>query len=49
MNELQKRFKEEYKVRKWDQLSVQWTDAEEQKLRASLQTARSGVGFMVVK
>jgi len=49
MNELQKRFKEEYKVRKWDQLSVQWTDAEEQKLRASLQTARSGVGFMIVK
>ncbi|KAF8533082.1 hypothetical protein BDD12DRAFT_810460 [Trichophaea hybrida] len=49
MNDLQRRFKEEYKVRKWDELSVQWTDAEEQKLRDSLRTARSGVGFMVVK
>lgn len=49
MEEVQKRFKEEYKVKKWDELSVQWTDTEEQKLREEFKEARRGVGFMVVK
>jgi RNA exonuclease 1 len=49
MNELHRRFKEEYKVRKWDEIGVKWTDDEEQGLRRSLKVARRGVGFMVVK
>ncbi|KAK6437404.1 hypothetical protein LTR95_006400 [Oleoguttula sp. CCFEE 5521] len=49
MQELQKQFKEEYKVKKWDDLSVRWTDVEEQKLREAAAEARRGVGFLVVK
>jgi RNA exonuclease 1 len=49
MNELHRRFKEEYKVRRWDEVGVKWTDDEEQGLRRSLKAARRGVGFMVVK
>lgn len=49
MNDLQRRFKEEYKTRKWDEIGVKWTDSEEQELKKSLQTARNGVGFLVVK
>ncbi|EME48943.1 hypothetical protein DOTSEDRAFT_84444 [Dothistroma septosporum NZE10] len=49
MQALQQKFKEEYRVKKWDQLSVQWTDVEEQKLRKSCELARRGVGFLAVK
>jgi RNA exonuclease 1 len=43
------KFKQEFKVKKWDQLSVQWTDVEEQKLRKACEKARRGVGFIAVK
>lgn len=46
---MQKRFKEEYKVKKWDELSVKWSDIEDQALKRELKKARAGVGFMVVK
>lgn len=49
MQDLQRRFKQEYKVKKWDQLSVKWTDVEEQKLRKACDKARKGVGFIAVK
>lgn len=49
MQALQQKFKEEYRVKKWDQLSVQWTDVEEQKLRRACELARRGVGFITVK
>ena len=49
MQDLQKRFKEEYKVKKWDDLSVKWTDVEEQRLRAACEKARLGIGFLTVK
>jgi len=49
MQGLQKRFKEEYKVKKWDDLSVKWTDVEEQRLRAACEKARLGIGFLTVK
>ena len=49
MEDVQKRFKEEYKVKKWDELSVRWTDTEDQALRREYAVARAGVGFMVVK
>lgn len=34
---------------KWDQLSVKWTDVEDQALRKAVQRARSGIGFIGVK
>lgn len=49
MQTLQQKFKEEYRVKKWDQLSVQWTDVEEQKLRKACETARIGLGLIAVK
>ena len=49
MQALQQKFKEEYKVKKWDELSVQWTDVEEQRLRKACQDARKGLGLFTVK
>lgn len=48
---LQAQFKKEYNTpgSKWDQLSVQWTDREDQALRQALKVARSGIGFIGVK
>uniref|UniRef100_A0A8H7TR55 Exonuclease domain-containing protein n=1 Tax=Bionectria ochroleuca TaxID=29856 RepID=A0A8H7TR55_BIOOC len=34
---------------KWDQLSVKWTDVEEQALKKAAQRARAGIGFIGVK
>ncbi|KAI7673574.1 hypothetical protein D0864_03772 [Hortaea werneckii] len=49
MQSLQQKFKQEYRTKKWDELSVQWTDVEEQKLRKACERARKGVGFIAVK
>ena len=48
---VQARFRKEYNTpgSNWDQLSVQWTDAEEQALRRAVRAARSGIGFVGVK
>lgn len=46
---MQTQFKKEYKVKKWDQLSVKWTDTEEQALKKAVREARNGVAFMGVK
>lgn len=46
---LQQTFKREFKIKKWDQLSVKWTDAEEQALKRAAREARDGVGFVCVK
>ena len=45
---LQRQFKSEYATKKWDELSVRWTDLEEQSLRRACQRARAGLGFLVV-
>jgi RNA exonuclease 1 len=42
-------FKREYRIKKWDQLSVRWTDTEEQALKKAVAIARDGVGFIGVK
>lgn len=49
MQVLQQQFKREYATKKWDELSVKWTDDEEQALKAACRTARSGLGFVTVK
>ncbi|RPB17491.1 hypothetical protein P167DRAFT_531068, partial [Morchella conica CCBAS932] len=46
--EMQKEFKEQYKTKKWDELTVQWTDVEEQQLKEAVRVARWGIGFMDV-
>lgn len=43
------RYKEEYSTKKWDELSVKWTDVEEQALKAATERARLGIGFITVK
>lgn len=49
MQAMQQKFKAEYRVKKWDELNVKWTDVEEQKLRRACEAARRGVGFVSVK
>ncbi|ROT35610.1 RNA exonuclease [Sodiomyces alkalinus F11] len=48
---LHAQWKREYNTpgRKWDQLSVKWTDAEDQALRRAVRRAREGIGFVSVK
>jgi len=47
----QAQFKKEYNTpgKKWDDLSVQWTDVEELALRRAVKVARSAVAFIGVK
>ncbi|KAJ5404450.1 hypothetical protein N7509_004321 [Penicillium cosmopolitanum] len=43
-------YREEFNSRKpWDELSVKWTDTEEQALKKACERAREGCGFMCVK
>jgi RNA exonuclease 1 len=46
---MQQTFKREFKIKKWDQLSVKWTDVEEQALKRAVRQARDGIGFVCVK
>ncbi|KAK4170165.1 RNA exonuclease 1 [Cladorrhinum sp. PSN259] len=48
---MQTQFKKEYNTpgSKWDQLSVHWTEKEEQLLKRAVKVARAGVGFIGVK
>ena len=48
LQDMQRTFRDEYKVKKWDELSVRWTDKEEQALKRACGVARRGVGFMGV-
>lgn len=49
MQDLQAKFKREYKEKKWDELSVKWTDVEEQELKRAVRKARRGLAFVAVK
>jgi RNA exonuclease 1 len=48
---MQSQFKREYNTpgSKWDELSVKWTDAEDQALKKAVGVARNGIGFIGVK
>ncbi|KAL8714428.1 MAG: hypothetical protein Q9220_001761 [cf. Caloplaca sp. 1 TL-2023] len=48
MQQMQRTFKTEYKTKKWDELSVRWTDVEEQALKRACKKARQGVGFVTI-
>ena len=45
----QQQFKKEYRTKKWDELSVKWTDVEDQALKAAALVARQGIGLIAVK
>ena len=49
LQRMQKTFKAELKVKKWDELSVQWTDAEQQALNRAYRSAQEGLGFVCIK
>ncbi|QSS52888.1 RNA exonuclease [Histoplasma capsulatum var. duboisii H88] len=50
LQELHKTYMQEFRSRKpWHELSVKWTDSEEQALKRACQVAREGCGFMTVK
>ncbi|KAL2444696.1 putative exonuclease [Exophiala dermatitidis] len=49
MQQLHAQYRREFKVKKWDELSVQWTDVEEQKLRGAVERARRGVGILAIR
>lgn len=49
LQSMQAKFKREYKIKKWDQLSVKWTDVEEQALKKAVRQARDGIAFIGVK
>ena len=49
LQHMQQTFKTEYKTKKWDELSVKWTDVEEQALKKAARDAREGLGFVGVK
>ncbi|EED22774.1 exonuclease, putative [Talaromyces stipitatus ATCC 10500] len=51
LHAMHKTYREEYNSarKKWDELTVQWTDREEQMLKKACERAREGCGFMCVK
>lgn len=51
LQQMHSQWRKEYNTpgRKWDELSVQWTDVEDQALRRAAMRARSGIGFVSVK
>ena len=51
LQQMQAQWRREYNTpgKKWDELSVKWTDVEEQALKKAVRKARSGIGFMTVK
>ncbi|KAG9238267.1 hypothetical protein BJ875DRAFT_368238 [Amylocarpus encephaloides] len=50
LSNMHMQFKREYKTKKWDELSVKWTDTEEQALKRAVRSAREdGVGFLSIK
>ncbi|KAK2593391.1 hypothetical protein QQS21_008922 [Conoideocrella luteorostrata] len=51
LQHMQAQWKKEYNTpgKKWDDLSVKWTDVEDQALRRAARKARSGIAFIGVK
>lgn len=46
---MQQQFKREYGIKKWDEITVSWTNAEEKALGRACKQAREGIGFLTVK
>ena len=48
LQNLHAQYKREFKVKKWDDLSVKWTDNEEQEMKRVCEMARRGVGVLAI-
>ena len=48
LQDMKRTFSREYRTKKWDELSVKWTDDEEQALRAAARKAREGMGLVCI-
>jgi RNA exonuclease 1 len=48
-SDMYQQYKTEYATKKWDELSVQWTDKEEQLFRRAYKKARDGMALITVK
>lgn len=46
---MKQQFHHEYRTVQWDQLSIKWTDREEQAMSKAATQARNGIGFIGVK
>ncbi|KAH8691953.1 putative exonuclease [Talaromyces proteolyticus] len=50
LHAMHKLYRDEFNARKkWDELSVKWSDTEEQLLKRACERAREGCGFMCIK
>ncbi|EXJ74151.1 uncharacterized protein A1O5_02445 [Cladophialophora psammophila CBS 110553] len=49
LQNLQAQYRREFKVKKWDELSVKWTDVEEQEMKKECERARRGVGVLAIR
>ncbi|KAK9376322.1 uncharacterized protein V1513DRAFT_439991 [Lipomyces chichibuensis] len=49
LNAMRAQFTEEFKSKKWDEVSVKWTDTENQQLLEAAKVARAGVSFIAIK
>ncbi|KAJ6257782.1 hypothetical protein Dda_7571 [Drechslerella dactyloides] len=49
LNAVQTVYRREFKVKKWDECSVRWTDDEEQALKVAVGEARKGIALLAVK
>ena len=48
LQKMQTQYRKEFKTKKWDDLTVKWTDKEEQDLRRAVEVARAGCGFLCI-
>lgn len=46
--DMQREFRAQYQTKKWDEITVKWTDVEDQALKEAVKVARSGLGFLTV-
>ncbi|KAI9894144.1 MAG: hypothetical protein M1814_003998 [Vezdaea aestivalis] len=49
LHALKRQFTQEFRTKKWDELSVKWTDDEEQALKKAALAMRQGLAFITVK
>lgn len=49
LQDMQKQYRKEFKVKKWNELTVKWTDDEMQALRKATEKARRGWGLVCLK
>lgn len=49
LQSMKRAHQQEFKTTKWDELSIKWTDIEEQAMRRAADEARKGISFMCIK